>query len=134
MKTFIVNKINDDGNAVHGIAVIDRVVLDNIRTMYGEGKVGGMHFKMADKKDFYFISRFCQYVGFVRYEADKGLSMQLTDFKGNLDNVLDEYLSLTIAGWDKADKDQYVKIVQEIIDDKDGELGSFHLFPLYFQV
>lgn len=134
MKKLIVNKIIEDGTGTHGLTVIDRCVMDNIRTAYGEGKVGGYHFKASQVDKFYSIARFFQYVGLIIYDKEQGYTMRLSDFKGSIDNVLDEYLKLMKNDWEKEDTDNYVRIVQEIIDDKNGELAEFKLFLLPPQI
>ena len=113
-----VNKIIEEENVIHGIAVYDDIVLDNFEKVYGKEKANKIKY-LADQnsQDFYLIERFFQYVGFLQFQVGIGLSLKLSDFKNNMDNVLDEYLKLESKDWNAAEREKYAKIYHEIFSD-----------------
>ena len=98
--------------------------------MVGE-KIGAVLPFLVEKNDnFFIIERFCQYVGYIQFRTDLGLSMKLSDFKNNMDNVLDEYLELEAKDWELADRMKYIEIVDEIIKDANGDVAEMIEVPL----
>ncbi len=121
MKEFFVNHIVEDKSIIHGIATADKAVIKNINTMFGR-KMAEVIIHLVNKnEDFFTIERFCQYVGFIQFRVGLGLSLKLTDFRGNMDNALDEYLELEGKGWDKADRDKYIQVAHEILEQQTEE-------------
>lgn len=130
MKQFLVHTIVEEDNVTHGIAVTNNLIYKNFETMVGE-KIGAVLPFLVEKNDnFFIIERFCQYVGYIQFRTDLGLSMKLSDFKNNMDNVLDEYLELEAKDWELADRMKYIEIVDEIIKDANGDVAEMIEVPL----
>lgn len=115
MKKILVNTIEDLDNRLTAYAVVDQLVIDNVREFYGTEIANGLQYALQNKNELHSIARFAQFVGLIRCE-DTGLSLTVIDFKGNTDNVLDEYLRYLSNEWEKEDRDKVAQIAQEIID------------------
>jgi hypothetical protein len=118
----VVNKITEENNVIHGIAVFNDIVLENFEKTFGKEKAKNLKI-LVDKniQDFYLIERFFQFVGFLQFQRNIGLSLKLSDFKNNIDNVLDEYLELESKNWSLAERNKYAQIFDEILSDPNLE-------------
>ena len=119
MKELFVNQIVEQGGITHGIAGEDRLVKKNMYVIYPREKVTkllGIFSHPVNPS--YFFDRFCQYIIYVQYQPGIGLSMKVSDFKGDIDLALDEYRKLHIKGWSQADLDKIMRLVQDVTKNK----------------
>jgi hypothetical protein len=118
MKTIIVNTVKKDENVIHGLIVEHNLVMDNLRVIFGDDKAFKIitHFN-NQINGAHSIFRFCQFVIYLELRPNIGYSMKISDFRGNIDNALDEYLKLEAKGWQNEDKISYIEIVNEIISE-----------------
>jgi hypothetical protein len=115
MLEFLVNRIGVIDNITHGMVLEDELVIHNFSLVYGLKKTNALLFSIRQRNEnCYLISRFGDYVGFLRYQVDLGFSLTLTDFENNFDNVLDEYLELQRKEWKNEDIIKYLEIAKEI--------------------
>lgn len=119
MIQLVANEIIEQNGVIHALVVIDTDIITNLSVIYPEGPVGA-HIKslLLNPPDdgFHLIDRFCQYVVLLQDDVYTGLSMKLSDFKGNIDTGLEEYQELKGLGWDQADIDKIMQIVVDIKD------------------
>ncbi len=115
MIEFLVNRIIEIDNVTHGMVMENELVIHNFGLVYGLGKANGLLLSIQQKNENqYLISRFGDYIGYLRYQVDLGFSLKLTDFENNFDTALDEYLSLQKKEWKNEDIIKYLKIAKEI--------------------
>ncbi len=115
MIEFLVNRIVEIDNITHGVVMENELVIHNFSLVYGLGKANGLLLSIQQKNENqYLISRFGDYIGYLRYQVDLGFSLKLTDFENNFDTALDEYLSLQKKEWKNEDIIKYLKIAKEI--------------------
>jgi len=115
-KTLFANLIVDDGRYRIGIVGLDKTVLGNIRIMYGEslGKKMLHLLTTSDPNGGYHIDRFCQLVIFIQYQPSLGFSMKISDFGGNINFALDEYIELQKNEWSIEDTNKIMSLFQNI--------------------
>jgi hypothetical protein len=119
MKELFVNEIIEQNGITHGIAGEDRLVKKNLYVMYPKDKVTKIMAIFSGPVDAsYFFEGFCQYVVYVQYQPGIGLSMKISDFKGDTDLALDEYRTLQVKGWSQTDIDKIMGIIQRIAKNK----------------
>jgi hypothetical protein len=108
--------IRDDNGVLHHIVVDDREVIKNLAVIYpGEkGEAIRRLIKNSPKEGFHFIDRFHQFVILFMFDPQVGLSMKISDFKGNVDLGLDEYRILMDNDWDQEDINKIMQIIVEI--------------------
>lgn len=115
MIEFLVNRIVEIDNVTHGMVMEDELVIHNFGLVYGLGKTNALLLSIQkENKNQYLISRFGDYIGFLRYQVNLGFSLKLTDFEKNFDKALDEYLVLQRKDWKDEDIKKYLKIAKEI--------------------
>lgn len=115
MVEFLVNRIVEIDNITHGVIVENELVIHNFSLVYGLKKANGLLFSIQQKNEnCYLISRFGDYIGFLRYQVGLGFSLKLTDFENNFDSALDEYLELQRKEWKNEDIIKYLQIAKEI--------------------
>lgn len=115
-KSLFVNQIVDDGRYRIGIAALDKTVIENIRLMYGEtvGKKMLHLLTTSDPQGAYLLDRFCQLVVFIQYQPALGFTMKMSDFGGNIDFALDEYIELRENEWSSEDRSKIISLFQNI--------------------
>lgn len=119
MKELFVNEIIEQIGVTHGIVGEDRLVKKNLYAIYPKDKVEKIMTIFSHPTDAsYFFDGFCQYVIYVQYQPGIGLSMKISDYKGDIDLALDEYRKLQEKGWNQADIDKIMKIFQQISKNK----------------
>lgn len=115
-KIIIVNTITQDKNAVHGLVIEHNLVMDNLRIIFGDDKAFKLVTHFDNQPDgAHSIFRHNQFAVYLETRPNVGYSMKFSDFKGNIDNALDEYLDLESKGWIKEDRLSYIEIVNDII-------------------
>ena len=115
MLEFLVNRIVEIDKITHGVVMENELVIHNFSLVYCLKKTNGLLFKKKKKNEnCYLISRFGDYIGFLRYQVDLGFSLKLTDFENNFDSALDEYLELQRKDWKNEDIIKYLQIAKEI--------------------
>lgn len=115
MLEFLVNRIVEIDKITHGVVMENELVIHNFSLVYGLKKTNGLLFSIQQKNEnCYLISRFGDYIGFLRYQVDLGFSLKLTDFENNFDSALDEYLELQRKDWKNEDIIKYLQIAKEI--------------------
>lgn len=115
MLEFLVNRIVETNNITHGVVTENELVIHNFSLVYGLKKTKGLLFSIQQKNEnCYLISRFGDYVGYLRYQVDLGFSLKLSDFENNFNNALDEYLELQRKEWKNEDIIKYLQIAKEI--------------------
>lgn len=130
MKEFIVNGILEEGGATHGVVASKKDVAKNLNTMFG-ADVAAKFLVSTDRisSDFISIGRFCQYVGVIKRNTEDGLTMRLSDFKGDVVNALEEYFILQDNDWDMAHREKFSNIANDIINNT-GEIAKLVVRPL----
>ena len=115
MLEFLVNRIIETDNVTHGAVMENELVIHNFSLVYGSSKTSDLLLSLQKRNEnCYLISRFGNYVGFLRYQTDLGFSLKLTDFSNNFDSALDEYLELQKKEWKNEDIIKYLQIATEI--------------------
>jgi hypothetical protein len=115
MKTLFVTEIVEQNGVSHGIVGQDSLVKKNMYLIYPKSMVDRLMAIFSHQTEAsYFFDRFCQYVIYIQYQPGIGLSMKISDYKGNADLALDEYRILQEKGWNQADIEKIMKIFQEI--------------------
>lgn len=115
-RNLFANAVVDDGRYRVGIVTLDSTVLENIRIIFGT-EVGYkiVHLlKNSHPDGGYLIEKFCQFVFFIQFQPEIGFSMRLSDFGGNINFALDEYIALRTNEWAEEDRDKMMKLFQEI--------------------
>lgn len=116
MTDIFVNDIIEDNGVTHGIAVLDKTVLKNIKIVYS-GKMLATILALINtppQEGLYFFDKFCQYVVYFQQQPDLGLTMKLTDYQNNDDLALDEYLVLKQKDWLQQDREKIMELFHEI--------------------
>ena len=115
MLEFLVNRIVEIDKITHGVVMENELVIHNFSLVYGLKKTNGLLLSIQQKNEnCYLISRFGDYIGFLRYQVHLGFSLKLTDFEYNFDSALDEYLELQRKDWKNEDIIKYLQIAKEI--------------------
>jgi hypothetical protein len=111
MKQIYANTIVEQDGVTHGIAGLDKTIVENLGIMYKSGMAQAIIQQFAKAPDAaYFFDQFCQFVVYVQFQRGIGLSMKISDFHGNTDLALDEYKKLQSKGWRKEDTDKIMKL------------------------
>ena len=115
MIEFLVNRIVKIDNITHGIVIENDLVIQDFSLANSVKKTNGLLFSIQQKNENgYLISRFGDYIGFLRYQVGLGFSLKLTDFENNFNSALDEYLELQRKEWKNEDIIKYLQIAKEI--------------------
>ena len=115
MKEIFVNTIYEQDNIVYGVAVHDHTVWKNLETIYSE-----IVFKVLETKikfqpePFYSFDKYCQFVTYINFVPDLGLSMKFIDFENDTDKALEEYTILKTKSWTKEQIQKIMKLHIEI--------------------
>ena len=110
------NEQQIEKHAIHYIVVNQIHVIENLKIILGENVLNNVLAFATKGQSFHDIKRFCHLAVLIEFDADiNKLSLKMTDFSSNIDNVLDEFSMLTVNDWEKTDKDKYVNIVSDII-------------------
>jgi hypothetical protein len=116
MKPIYVNHIIEQNGITHGIAALDKTVLEDIDLIY-TGKmlqVVKQLISTVTAEPFYFFDRFCQFVIYLQYQPVLGLSLKVSDYHNDVNAALDEYNILSANQWQKKDRDKILQLFQEI--------------------
>lgn len=133
MKRFLVNKIINESHLTMATVGSNKAVLKNLDTMLGKEKTYNIVQLISNNEDFYFIERFCQFIGIVNFKVKlSGFSMTLLHFNGKIDNALDEYPIFKECNWNKEDIDKIVRIFDDIIQDNNPEQAELVEIPLHY--
>lgn len=114
MIELFVNEIHEGESATHGLVVLNGMVRDNLRKVYDATKYQKVKKLMNETQgDFFLLDHFCQFVIYTQFSLREGLSMQITDYEGDIDNALDDYQTLTNKEWRKDDLNRIMMLFQE---------------------
>jgi hypothetical protein len=115
MKEIYVNNIYKQDNILNGVAVRDKTVWKNLKNIYSDTVYKILETKINHRPEpFYSFDNYFQFVIFIQFEPELGLSMKFIDFDNNTDNALDEYNNLKANGWTKEQIEKIMKLFLEI--------------------
>jgi SpoVK/Ycf46/Vps4 family AAA+-type ATPase len=113
----VFNEQQTEKHAIHYMVVNQKHVIDNLKIILGESTLDNVLAFTTKGQSFHDIKRFCHLAVLIEFDAGiNKLSLKMTDFLSNIDNVLDEFSMLTVNDWEKTDKDKYVRIVSDTIE------------------
>ena len=125
MKEIFVNEIiKEDNGSRTGIIVWDDTIIEAMPVLYDNKVQQGIAHYIKNPPDpggFHMFSRFCQFIVLFGWQPILGVSIKLSDYDNNIDNALDEYLQLAEKDWAIEDRNDIMKIFEEIREDKSGE-------------
>ena len=129
MPTIFVNHTREENEVIHGIAVWEHTVKKDLEIMYsGKGftlkNIEFLKQNPPHPDGFHFISRYFQFVVLYQYNTTTGSSLQFSDYQNDLDKALEEYTLLLKMGWREEDRNNIMKIFQEIENDPKKEIAT----------
>ena len=112
-----VNEIIEQEGVIHGLVVLDKTAKEVLPIIFTKNQLLGMVGKMQTKNEpFYTFSRYCQYVVYTQFDPVLAFTIKISDYSNNLDIALDEYSVLKNKGWLQSDRDNIMKVFQNIKD------------------
>ena len=112
----IFNEKQIEKHAIHYMVVNQEHVINNLKIIFGENVLNNVLAFSTKGQSFHDIKRFYNLAVLIEFDANiNKISLKMTDFSSNIDNVLDEFSILTVNDWEKTDKDKYVNIVSDIM-------------------
>lgn len=125
MKQVFVNEIiKEDNGSRTGLIVWNDTIVEDMAILYDDKVQRGIKHYIQNPPHpdgFHMLSRFCQFIVLFKWDTKLGASLTLTDFDNDLDNALDEYLKLSANDWTIEDRNDIMKIFEEIREDQAGE-------------
>ena len=115
MKEIYVNTVYEQDNIINGVAVHDHTVWKNLRNIYSD-----IVFKVLETKiklqpePFHSFDKYCQFVTYIEFVPDLGLSMKFIDFENDTDKALEEYTILKTKSWTKEQIEKIMNLHIEI--------------------
>ncbi|NII25473.1 hypothetical protein HB364_10295 [Pseudoflavitalea sp. X16] len=126
MKKIFINYIHTDNGVDHGIAALNKTVIENMPIVFSPTVENNLKVIISNNpgQSFYSFTRFCQYVMYFQYQPGLGITLKFSDFKNDIDLALDEYSTLGGKQWKKEDRDKIMKIFEDIRNNP-TELAEF---------
>ena len=132
MVEIYVNEVNESDNLVYGITSQDSLVMRNIEIIFGKTKKDQLLLLSERYPEFHIIDRAYQYVCIIG-KNNLGFTMTFYDFKGNIDNALDESTELKSLNWNQEDLNKIIKITNEINNNVEKENAELVVAGIQFE-
>ena len=120
-KTVFVNEIIENNNGSKtGLIVWNDTIVEDMTILYDDEVQRGIKHLIQNPphpEGFHLFSRFYQFIVLFKWDTKIGASITLTDHGNSVDNALDEYLQLAEKEWATEDRNDIMKIFEEIRND-----------------
>jgi len=118
MEELYVNDIDQERGYTLGLAALNKTVVENLKTMYNADKMAELgHLFMNNPDGTYFFDRFRQFIVFLQYSDQQGLTMTISDYNFSVRNAIDEYMQWAESEWKETDIAQITKLFRDMEKD-----------------